>query len=487
MYQPPEEKPVIYVNRVSLDGKTVLRLYLKRGARGVLSRIKNNDWVKFSTELDGYYIPDTEEHISLARDVFDDLADVSTRHINWKPLVDPDINKQVLGRQMFNTRPLVHFYNREKILLFPFNLEGKDKIGFRQRFPKNLFYEIKLVDAVFYNRHSHVWQIDATSKALNELLDFLIPHYYIMLHAELKISDLKIKQRLMEQRFEKDKHFKSCPLKFLSFMQLHNYSENTVQTYHSMVLRFLNSFPTMRPEQINEFGTEEIDTYHKVWIEQSAPSGSLVNQSINALKLYFQVMGRLDLELKAVQRPMRNKVLPTVYSREEVSGILRNTPNLKQKCMMLLLYSAGLRVSELQQLQPEDILWDRKMIRIRNSKGRKDRYTMLAKNCSTLLSKYMAEYKPERYLFEGAYKGPYSGSSLRKILERAKRKAGITTAGSLHTLRHSFATHLLENGTDLRYIQELLGHASSKTTEIYTHVTNLNLGKIVSPGDLISF
>ena len=97
------------------------------------------------------------------------------------------------------------------------------------------------------------------------------------------------------------------------------------------------------------------------------------------------------------------------------------------------------------------------------------------------------EYKPERYLFTGAYKGAYSASSLRKVLERAKNKAGIKTAGSLHTLRHSFATHLLENGTDLRYIQELLGHASSKTTEIYTHVTNLNLGKIVSPGDLLSF
>ena len=484
---PSEHNPIIYLNRVSLNGKPVLRLYLKRSDRGILNRIANNEWVRFSAELDGYYIPDSDDYIALARDVFEDLASVSTQHINWKPIVDPDINQQVLGKQMFNTRPLVQVYNREKIMLFPFDQDGKNKIGFRKIFPRNLFYEIKLMDVIYYNRHSYVWQIEASSMALNALLDFLMPHYYIILHSELKISDLKIKLRLMEQRFEKDKYFKSCPLKFLSFMQLHNYSENTLQTYASMVLRFLNSFPTIRIPQINQFGAEEIDAYHKVWIEQSAPSSSLINQSINALKLYFQVMGRVDLDLKEVHRPMQNKALPTVYSREEVSGILKHTPNLKQKSMLLLIYSSGLRVSELQQLKPEDILWDRKMIRIRNSKGRKDRYTMLASNCSTLLSRYLTEYKPERYLFTGAYKGAYSASSLRKVLERAKNKAGIKTAGSLHTLRHSFATHLLENGTDLRYIQELLGHASSKTTEIYTHVTNLNLGKIVSPGDLLSF
>ncbi|MEZ5196357.1 MAG: tyrosine-type recombinase/integrase [Bacteroidales bacterium] len=122
---------------------------------------------------------------------------------------------------------------------------------------------------------------------------------------------------------------------------------------------------------------------------------------------------------------------------------------------------------------------------VRQGKGRKDRYTLLAESARTLLMEYMVKCKPKKYLFEGQYGERYSATSIRKILHRAKSEAGVSTAGSVHTLRHSFATHLLENGTGLRYIQELLGHQSSKTTEIYTHVSTLNISNIRSPGDLI--
>jgi integrase/recombinase XerD len=142
-------------------------------------------------------------------------------------------------------------------------------------------------------------------------------------------------------------------------------------------------------------------------------------------------------------------------------------------------------VSEATNLRINDILFDRKLIHIRKSKGRKDRFSILADTTISLLNDYMREYAPKNYLFEGQYGGQYSEGSIRKILETAKEKAGVKTKGSVHGLRHSFATHLLENGTDLRYIQELLGHNSSKTTEIYTHVSNINLSKIKSPGDLI--
>jgi site-specific recombinase XerD len=137
-------------------------------------------------------------------------------------------------------------------------------------------------------------------------------------------------------------------------------------------------------------------------------------------------------------------------------------------------------------MRKEDILVERKMVFVKGGKGKKDRYTMLAEAALKLINEYIEEYKPEKYLFEGQYGGKYSTTSLRKILHRAKTNAGVTTHGSVHTLRHSFATHLLENGTDLRYIQELLGHNSSKTTEIYTHVSNLNISKIKSPGDMIN-
>ena len=125
------------------------------------------------------------------------------------------------------------------------------------------------------------------------------------------------------------------------------------------------------------------------------------------------------------------------------------------------------------------------MIHIKKSKGRKDRFTTLAQKAIELINLYINEYKPEKYLFEGQYGGQYSATSIRAIVKEAKERAGIMTPGSVHTLRHSYATHLLENGTDLRYIQELLGHNSSKTTEIYTHVSTLNISKIISPADLL--
>jgi len=182
---------------------------------------------------------------------------------------------------------------------------------------------------------------------------------------------------------------------------------------------------------------------------------------------------------------MRNKSLPNIYSKEEIIGILNSIDNLKHKMLIFIIYSAGLRVSEVINMKVEDILFDRKMIHIRKSKGRKDRYTTLAEKAIVMLNQYLGEYEPKGYLFEGQYGGQYSSTSIRHILQRAKEKAKITTPGSVHTLRHSYATHLLENGTDLRYIQELLGHNSSKTTEIYTHVSNLNISKIKSPGDLL--
>jgi len=317
-------------------------------------------------------------------------------------------------------------------------------------------------------------------------LEYLIPEYSIKINSELKISDLKLRLMLLEQSYKKDKYFISCPIEFLEYMQLHNYSRSTFDTYHNMILRYLNTFKGHSLSQINNFGVEEIDTYHKIWMQNSSPSSSLINQSVNAIKLYYKVVNKILINLEDIHRPMRNKTLPTVYSLAEIRGIFGCIQNTKHKTMLFLVYSAGLRVSELISMRVEDILVDRKMILIRQSKGRKDRYTTLASAALAMLRSYMKEYKPEKYLFEGQYGGQYSSTSVRKILHTAKRKAGIATPGSVHTLRHSFATHLLENGTDLRYIQELLGHKSSKTTEIYTHVSTLNISQITSPGDMIN-
>lgn len=292
---------------------------------------------------------------------------------------------------------------------------------------------------------------------------------------------------LLEQSYVKGSDFKSCPLAFPEYMQLHNYSNSTFITYHNLVLRYLNTFKGHRLSQVNDFCIGEIDAYHKTWMQRSSPSSSLINQSVNAIKLYYKVISNKLIDSKDIHRPMRNKILPKVYSREEIKRIIKCIKNPKHKTIIFLIYSAGLRVCELINMRVEDIMVDRKMVFIRRSKGRKDRYTILADSALSMLTEYIIKHKPGNYLFEGQFGGRYSSTSIRNILKAAKMKAGVITPGSAHTLRHSFATHLLENGTDLRYIQELLGHSSSRTTEIYTHVSTLNISKITSPGDLINF
>ena len=186
----------------------------------------------------------------------------------------------------------------------------------------------------------------------------------------------------------------------------------------------------------------------------------------------------------SIERPIKDKKLPIVLSKENVLKLIDSTNNIKHRCVISLLYSAGLRRSELINLKLEDIDSSRMLIRVDDAKGNKDRYTLLSKNALVDLRKYFIEFLPKIYLFEGQYGGKYSPNSVGKIVTTAAITAGIQKKVSPHTLRHSFATHLLESGTDLRYIQLLLGHSSTKTTEIYTHVAKSSFDSIKNPLDL---
>ena len=184
-----------------------------------------------------------------------------------------------------------------------------------------------------------------------------------------------------------------------------------------------------------------------------------------------------------IERPRQERKLPTVLSETEVATLLRSVDNLKHRCILMLIYSAGLRLSELVGLELTDLVTDRQQLLIRGGKGNKDRITLMSPKAMETVQAYLTAYKPLHHLFEGPNGAAYSPRSVQAIFHRAKEKAGIAKPATVHTLRHSFATHLLEKGTDLRYIQALLGHSSSKTTEIYTHVSTKALGKIRSPLD----
>jgi len=218
-------------------------------------------------------------------------------------------------------------------------------------------------------------------------------------------------------------------------------------------------------------------------VNERGVSTSYQNQAVNAIKFYYEKVLGGNRKFYFIDRPKKEKTLPNVLSEDEIKRILQSPVNLKHKAMLWLTYSAGLRVSELLELKPADIDSDRMQIHIRSAKGNKDRFTILSTKVLEMLQLYYKQYKPKDYLFEGVNGVKYSSRSIQQVLKDACKKAEIKKEVSMHTLRHSFATHLLENGTDLRYIQSLLGHSSPKTTEIYTHITTKGFEKIKSPLD----
>ncbi|MGB3868768.1 MAG: site-specific tyrosine recombinase/integron integrase [Flavobacteriales bacterium] len=261
-------------------------------------------------------------------------------------------------------------------------------------------------------------------------------------------------------------------------LDIARYSPRTIDTYLSATKKFFHHFPAKHP---NDIRTEDIERYQHYMASERKVSNSTLNQVVNAVRYYYKdVLGDAQ-RVKFIERPRGERKLPNVLSEEEVTAILRAVDNLKHQCILMLIYSAGLRLGELINLKRSDIIPERHQVIIRGGKGKKDRITVLSPKIRERLDRYLVEYRPTLFLFEGQSGGAYSDTSVQTIFRRAKDKARITAPATVHTLRHSFATHLLEKGTDLRYIQTLLGHSSSKTTEIYTHVSTKALGKIRSP------
>ncbi|WP_411377712.1 tyrosine-type recombinase/integrase [Flavobacterium psychrophilum] len=269
--------------------------------------------------------------------------------------------------------------------------------------------------------------------------------------------------------------------KFSKWLFSKRYSPSTIKTYTEALQSFLLFFDQ---KPITEITNQDVIVYNNEYILKNKLSASYQNQIVNAIKLYFKTIKEVKIEVDKIHRPKRSKLLPNVLSKEEIKLILEAHSNIKHKTMLSLIYSCGLRRSELLHLKPTDIDSKRGIVIIRQSKGKKDRIAPLSPKILVMLREYYSNYKPKSWLFEGQIPGEtYSEKSLQNVLKQALEKAKIAKPVSLHWLRHSYATHLLESGTDLRYIQELLGHSSTKTTEIYTHVSTKNLQQIKSPFD----
>ena len=267
---------------------------------------------------------------------------------------------------------------------------------------------------------------------------------------------------------------------FQLWMEQHRYSDQTIRNYQNHLSQFFVYLGEMDIDKVN---AEHVVRFNHEVIIRNKLSTSYQRVLTGAIKLFYSHYFDHVMDVDKLDRPFREKTLPIVLSKTEVERIIKSTRNIKHKAMLSLMYSCGLRRGELLNLKMADLDKERNLIRIIQGKGRKDRYVPYSDKLRGMLKEYYLKYKPKEYLFEGQDGGRYSERSIAKVLEQAVILSGVKKDVHLHTLRHSFATHLLEAGTDIRFIQEILGHSSPKTTMIYTHVSSQRIGEIKSPFD----
>lgn len=271
----------------------------------------------------------------------------------------------------------------------------------------------------------------------------------------------------------------AVPETFINKLIVKKYAKNTAKTYISMFLKFMEFYKDRDVDTLNELDVRN----YLLYLSKSGKSNSYLNQAVNSIKFYYETVLQMPNRFYDIERPIKRTSLPKIISKQDVFSMINSLNNIKHKCIIALLYSSGLRKAELLNLKLTDIDSKRMTLRIEDAKGGKDRITILSEQLLIDLRHYWKEYKPKRFLFEGANNKKYSAESVSQIVHKASKKAGIIKRVTPHMLRHSFATHLLEDGTDLRTIQMLLGHSSIKTTEIYTHIAVKNLIAIKNPLD----
>ncbi|CAM4060466.1 tyrosine-type recombinase/integrase [Saccharibacillus endophyticus] len=334
-----------------------------------------------------------------------------------------------------------------------------------------------------------VWTIPYTVSGLGALLDAYAKDFFTC-DERLEKQDSYLREQVDNHNKLRQQEMTPVPLEepqvwssdrkkdLQDALRARGYSGKTVKAYTLQVQRFFNEV-LLNEKEIND---AVVQKYSLKLLEKDL-SHAYVNQAISALKFYFRhVLKRPNSN--GYVRPKKESKLPDVLSLGEVARLLKSVKNLKHRAMLIVTYTSGLRVGEVVRLRPEDCDRERNVVKVRQGKGRKDRQTLLSETANAVLDQYIQQEKPDGWLFPGQKEGRHlTERSAQKVFEKALIQAEIQKEVSIHSLRHSFATHLLENGIDLRYIQELLGHQSVRTTERYTHVSRRDIGRIQSPLD----
>ena len=332
--------------------------------------------------------------------------------------------------------------------------------------------KVKLLNTSWYHSNQKLWSVINTVEAKKQLLGILGNQWEMAKEPpKSKVIDVDVVLLESSQKALDAMHQK---------IVLKGYSHSTLKTYKNFFFKFLCYFNSRNLKDVTK---EEIEAFmYKLMVKEKF-SESAQNQFVNAIKFYYENVLEQPREYYNIQRPKKSIDLPNVLCKGDVKKILDRPSNIKHKAILATIYSAGLRIGEVINLRVADVRSEEGYIFIKGAKGKKDRRTILSTKLLDLLREYFRKDKPAYWLFEGQTGGQYSASSIQSIFRRAIKETGINPWATPHTLRHSFATHLLQQGVSLRHIQDLLGHSSSKTTEIYTHILRVNNKDFKNPLD----
>lgn len=379
------------------------------------------------------------------------------------------------------------------LTLQPLHVHGTEALGVASHLDRDLEYAVRKIKGIRWCGAQHLWYLPFC-KASYLLFKEALQGIVLLDTTSLKkyLEQRKSVQPLLGSRTLSKKRTHQLLQQPLSadnlaaftqygdMLRLRGYTPQTIRTYCGEFHLFLR---LLKGTSVSGLCRDQVQTYLLWLLRKKGYSHQHLHTAVNALKFYFEkVQGRAK-EFYDLPRPQRPLKLPTVLGESEVVRLIQRTENLKHRALIMTAYAAGLRVSELVSLKIADVDSSRMVILIREGKGGKDRQVRLSEVLLQTLREYVRQYRPQEYLFEGDGCGPYCARSAQKVLAQAKLRAGLHKKGSIHSLRHSYATHLLEGGTDVRYIQELLGHNSIKTTLRYTHVSNRSVAAIQSPLD----
>ena len=349
----------------------------------------------------------------------------------------------------------------------------QSRILIKFKYNEVLIVLMRSLKNAFWSATLKCWCIEDTAENLN-LIVVLLKNKAVINSEHLQKKNL-YKRQLNEIQ-------KTLLNNFFIYLRGKRYRKSTIDTYVFFVADFI-AFHTKK--DLNSLDSRSVEEYIEVIFIKRKYAISSQRQFISALKLFIVFYPETMINDLELARPKRSKKLPNVLAPEDIVTILQVTKNLKHRAIIALLYSSGLRVGEVTALELSHIDIVRNQLKVVSGKGRKDRFVVLAQTFLPLLNNYLITYKPHFYFIEGPNKKRYSESSIRKFLHNSVALAGIKKHVTPHTLRHSYATHLLENGVSLRHIQELLGHSKPETTMIYTHIAKKDLLEIQSPLDAI--